>query len=385
MADRFAEIRERFAAEERANRVPRTAADLPRTYESITPEWLGAVLCAGHPGAHVLSFELGPPDEGTSSRRRITRIEYDATGRAAGLPSSVFCKGSLALANRYILALNGGIEAEVTFYSRVRPKLAIEAPRALHARFDPRSFNSIIVMEDMTDQVRFLRCDDTLSRARAESQLRLLATVHGAYYQSAELERSLAPFRTWEEFFTVTAEEAGFRDSCARGFRAAREVIPERLFKREAEVWPATLACVARHSEMPRGLIHSDVHLGNWYLAPSGELGVQDWQCTSRGNWSRDVAYALSTSLTTEDRRAWERDLLRSYLELLAEASNGRARVPFEDAFRCYRQQLFAALAWWTGTLGQPPEAPAMQPPAVSLTFIGRMARAIDDLDALDA
>src|SRR5262249_211935 len=141
----------------------------------------------------------------------------------------------------------------------------------------------------------------------------------------------------------------------------------------------------ARHSDLPRGLIHSDVHLGNWYLAPSGELGVHDWQCTSRGNWSRDVAYALSTSLTTDDRRAWERDLLRSYLDRLAGSSGGRARVLFEDAFRSYRQQLFAALAWWTGTLGQPPEAPAMQPPAVSLTFIGRMARAIDDLDALEA
>ena len=383
--DRFAQIRARYEEEERANRIPRLASDLPHRYESITPEWLTAVLCTRHPGANVTSFRLGPRDEGTSSRRRIHTLEYDAAGRAANLPSSVFCKGSLGLANRYILALNGGIEGEVTFYQRVRPALTIEAPRALHANWDPATFNSIIVMEDMTDEVRFLRANDTLTRDRAESQLRLLATLHGAYYLSPELTTTLAPFRTWEEFFTVTAEEAGFRDSCARGFRDAREVIPERLFKREAEVWPATLKCVARHGELPRGLIHSDVHLGNWYLAPSGEVGLNDWQCTSRGHWSRDLAYALSTSLTVDDRRAWERDLLRMYLDRLADASGGRARVPFEDGFRWYRQQLFAALAWWTGTLGQPPEAPAMQPPSVSLAFIGRMAQAIDDLDALDA
>ena len=47
--------------------------------------------------------------------------------------------------------------------------------------------------------------------------------------------------------------------------------------------------------------------------------------------------------------------------------------------------QLFTALAWWTGTLGQPPEAPAMQPRAASLTFIERMANAVHDLDSLHA
>lgn len=385
MSDRFARIRERFEEEARAARVPRLATDLPHTYEAITAEWLTAVLCAAHPGAHVTAFRLGPRDEGTSSRRRIEAIEYDAAGRAAGLPSSVFCKGSLALPNRYILALNGGIEAEVTFYQRVRPTLAIEAPRPLHAHWDPETFNSIIVMQDMTGEVEFLRCTSPLSRERAESQMRLLARLHGAYYGRAEREPALAPFRTWEDFFTVTAEEAGFREACARGFRAARDVIPARTFAREAEVWPATLKCVERHGELPRSLIHSDVHLGNWYVTRAGAMGLNDWQCTCKGHWSRDLAYAISTSLTPESRRAWEKDLLGLYLDELGAASRGAAKVAFDEAWRCYRQQLFTALAWWTGTLGQPPEAPAMQSPETSRTFIGRMAQAIDDLDALDS
>jgi len=44
--------------------------------------------------------------------------------------------------------------------------------------------------------------------------------------------------------------------------------------------------------------------------------------------------------------------------------------ISFDDAWLAYRAQMFGALAWWTGTLGQPPEAPAMQPRAASLTFI---------------
>ena len=379
--DGFARIRSAFEAEARANRKPRTATDLPHRYEDIDPEWLTRVLCAKHPAAHVVACRLGPPDDGTSSRRRI-ELEYDEAGRRAGLPRSVFCKGSLSLANRYILGLNGGIEAEVTFYQRVRPKLAIEAPRPLHAHWDPDTYNSIIVMEDMTGEVEFLRCNDPLDRAHAEGQMRLLATLHGAWYGRTD-DPELAPFRSWENFFAITAEEAGFRESCARGFSAARGVVPERLFEREAEIWPATLRSVERHGELPRGLIHSDVHLGNWYVTRAGAMGVSDWQCTCKGNWSRDLAYALSTSLVPEDRRKWEKDLLRLYLEALRAA--GGAKLALDEAFLLYRQQMFTALAWWTGTLGQPPEAPAMQPPATSLAFIGRIATAIDDLDALDS
>ena len=128
---------------------------------------------------------------------------------------------------------------------------------------------------------------------------------------------------------------------------------------------------------------HNDLHLKNWFTRPDGEMGVNDWQNCCKGNWSRDFAYCVSTGTVPEKRRAWERELLQYYLDELY--ARGGPRLDFADAFRLYRQQLFAALAWWTGTLGQPPDAPAMQPPATSLEFIRRMAIAIDELDALDS
>ena len=65
--------------------------------------------------------------------------------------------------------------------------------------------------------------------------------------------------------------------------------------------------------------------------------------------------------------------------------AKGVPAIAFDDAWLAYRAQMFPALAWWTGTLGQPPEAPAMQPRAASLTFIERMANAVHDLDSLRA
>jgi hypothetical protein len=378
----FAEIKTRFEEERKAQRVPTTAEDLPFTYESITPQWLTAVLGPGIRGATVVSHTLGPRDDGTSNRRRIEIVWNDA-GRGAGLPASVFCKGTQSLESRYILGMNEGVQAEVNFYNLVRPKLAVNAPEPLFARYDPRTLNSIIILRDLRDEVEFCKIDTRLTKELVQSQMRLLATLHGRYYQSPELDTTLSVFSNWETFFTITADDAGFGDACKRGFTLAEAVIPPRLFRREAEVWPATLRCVALHKAMPRGMIHSDVHLKNWYVTRAGEMGVNDWQNACKGNWSRDLAYCISTGTDPETRRAWERDLLKYYLEELASA--GGPRLTFDGAWPRYRQQLFAALAWWTGTLGQPPDAPAMQPPETSLEFIRRMSCAIDDLDALDS
>lgn len=380
----FDQIKKHYGEEvERAKTRALTSADeLPLSYEEITPEWLTAILGSDVPGARVESHRLGEEDEGTSSRRHIYLTWNDA-GIAAGLPTSVFSKSTMTLESRYLLGMNGGIAAEAVFYNSVLPTLKVRAPEALFAAYDPESFNSIIVMRDLADQVQFGSHELDLTLEQAKSQLRLLATLHARYYNSPELETTLSEFNSWEDYFAVTVDAAGFGPACARGFVEAKEVIPPALFDRADEIWPATLASVEAHSSLPRTLIHSDVHLKNWYIDADGEMGLNDWQCSCKGNWGRDIAYAISTALTPENRREWDRELVTYYVDQLHAA--GVEGVDFETAWRLYRQNLFSALAWWTGTLGQPPEAPKMQPPATSREFIRRITAAIDDLDALSA
>ena len=381
MVDTYAMLEARWEEERRSCPQPIERDDLPVDYEAITPAWLTRVLCAGHPGAEITKVTLGPTDEGTSSRRRL-HLEYNPAGRATGLPATVFCKSTHTLKSRFQLALNGFVEGEVRFYNHIQPVLGIESPRPLFANFDPHTFNSIVILEDMGDAVTFCRHDEPMSRARAESQVRLLAKMHAKYHGSDELTRAFPYLRTWLDTFTATAEN-GFEDAGARGFGMAESVIPPRLFAREAEVWPATVASAARHEHLPHSVIHSDVHLKNWYIAASGEMGLNDWQCSCKGHLSRDLSYCISASLTVEQRRAWEHDLVAYYVEQMRE--KGVANIDFDSVWLAYRAQMFGALAWWTGTLGQPPEAPAMQPRDASLAFIERMTHAIDDLDSLGA
>jgi thiamine kinase-like enzyme len=380
----FDEIKTNYAREVESarHRTMASADQLPLAYEEITPAWLTAVLAGHAPGAEVRSHRLGPEDNGTSSRRRIS-LSWNDTGIEAGMPTSVFCKSSMSLASRYMVGMAGGVAAEVLFYNNVQPDLDIRTPHPLFARYDPETLNSIIIMGDLAGQVTVCTHESDLTLEQARSQLRLLAMLHAKYLDSPQLHTTLREFNVWEDFFSIIVEAAGFGPACARGFIMAEDVIPPRLFARADEIWPATLRSVEQHRELPRTLIHSDVHVKNWYVDADGEMGLNDWQNCCKGNWGRDLAYAMSTALTPDNRRAWERDLVTYYTEQLHAA--GAPRVDFDTAWRLYRQNLLSTLAWYTGTLGQPPEAPKMQPPATSREFIRRMTAAIDDLDALDS
>ena len=128
--------------------------EIPMSWDLITPEWLTDILIGAGKPEQVTAYRLDTKDEGTASRRRIF-LEYNEAGRAAGLPATVFGKSTQHLENRFIIGMNGGIEAEVTFFQAVRPKLDIEAPVCLHARFNPNSLNSIVIMRDIAGEVEF--------------------------------------------------------------------------------------------------------------------------------------------------------------------------------------------------------------------------------------
>jgi thiamine kinase-like enzyme len=227
-------------------------------------------------------------------------------------------------------------------------------------------------------------CDHTtdMTRARTESQMALLARAHGQGYSNPSLQDALGQIVAWPEFFTKTLD-FGMEAGSNKGFLDGVDVIPYSTFKRFDEVWPKTLQSVERHNSLPLTLMHGDVHLKNWYIAGNGEMGLSDWQTVSRGHWSRDVCYAISSALTVENRRLWEKDLLRFYLDHLQAA--GGPKVDFDDAWLNYRQQLMTALTWWTITLAPTDDIPDMQPRDITLEMVKRIGTAVDDCGSLDS
>ena len=374
----------RVAYERLARPKARLFDDVPCTPYAVTPEWLTAVLCGKVPGAIVTQVDVKAASAGTHERHQL-KVSYNEEGRRAGLPVSIFTKSLPSIVTRMIGGFNGTARVEGSFFTQIRPELELEAPLCYHSAYDRRTFAAIHLLEDLvaTKSASFCNHKTYVTRAMADDMIDLLASLHSRFYGDptlAERYRWLASYPRW---FTIGAAKMGTEYYTRKAFDAAAHVIPAGVMARRDDVWPATMRALALHDSEPQGLIHSDVHIGNWYRTGAGQMGLCDWQCLSRGHWSRDFAYAVTASLTPDNRRSWERELLARYIERFAEKTG--VKPDFDLSFLRYRQQIVHALAMWTITLCHSPLLPNMQPEDTTLTMIERMTTAMADLDALDS
>jgi Phosphotransferase enzyme family len=354
--------------------------EIPWRPEAISPAWMTAVLASATAGAVALNVDVSGGDEGSSVRRRV-RVQWNEAGRAAGLPHALFAKSTPTLAMR--LSAGMVVPNEGRFLREFRPAIAIEAPHCVYSGRDERSGRSILLLQDLVADrsARFCNVNSAIDAAQADQIVDLLATLHGTFLARRPVE-DCAWLATFEDFFRG-AVRTGIAPAHEEAMHRAVSVIPPALYRQREKIWPCVLQAVEAHGKSPRTVIHSDVHLGNWYVTGDGHMGICDWARVCRSLWTRDLAYALMTTLDVTSRRAWERPLIEHYLDRLR-ADFGVA-VPFDQAWLAYRQQSFAALLMWTPTLCPPKMLPAMQPEGMTLEMIHRIATAIDDIDALNA
>lgn len=346
---------------------------------AIGTEWMTAALCGDSPGARVTEVRPEGGSSGTTTRLRL-RVGYNAAGKEAGLPETVFTKSSPSLQQRLTQAVTGPVEAY--FYTRLRPLLEIEAPRCYHGVVDERRMATFTVMEDLvaTKQAEFLSPTTRVTRTMASDVVRTLATLHGTFAFAPAPGYVKTYVRTWSDAFDLMDIERYF----LRCFDEAGELLAGPIRREPRRAWDAVLRSIALHEQLPPTVIHNDVHLGNWYRTGDGRMGLCDWQAVARGHWSRDLAYALTTTLTIEDRRSWEGELVAEYAEALA--ASGGPQVSSEEAFTAYRRQIWGALAFWAPTYSPPRLMPSdMQPRAISGELLSRISTACADLDAYAA
>jgi thiamine kinase-like enzyme len=355
--------------------------DVPWRPEAITCEWLTSILCRAHPGVRVRDVRVLAHSAGSSVRRRL-EVRYEGDGEPSGLPRHLFAKSTPTVLTR----LSSGMVAarEAGFFVDLRPALPIEAPAHRYSAHDAESGRTLHLFDDLvaTRGASFCNQLTTISPRQAEDIIDLLATLHGRLFASPRLQSGL-PWLTDYERYVRTSQRNGSQAGHERAMLLARHVIPDAVFARRQQIWPMLERGLSAHSAEPRTLLHSDVHLGNWYITAEGRMGLGDWALVCRGHWARDFAYAVTTTLATEDRRRWEEALLERYLDRLHR--EGGPALEFGPAWQRYRQQTFAALLMWTPTLCHSPMMPDMQPPEMSLEMIRRIATAIADLEAFDA
>jgi hypothetical protein len=331
----------------------------------------------------VSARPAAPGTSGTTTRRSLT-LDYNAAGTEAGLPRHVFVKCTSSIAQRLMLGLGGLISGEPGFYMAVRPQLQIEAPAGYFADVDARSWRSVVVIEDVarSKHARFWDASTVVTRARMEDLVLNMARLHGSLWQSPLLDR-WRWLRTPAEQARLIDALIGLADRTPTGARRAAGVVPAALRRRAGDLYEGMRRSMARAGDPPHTYLHGDLHIANAYLTGQGRMGICDWQVGMRGSWAFDFAYLMATALPTEDRRAWEEELLDLYLEVLVVA--GGVAPTRADAWLAYRQATFYPYFAWVYTLGRSRLQPRFQPDELALTLIGRIAATIEDLDSLSA
>jgi hypothetical protein len=285
------------------------------------------------------------------------------------------------------LGLVGIIGGEIGFYPQIRPQVDIEAPRGYYACLDESSWRSMILMDDIarTKNAKFISTETYITRPMAEDLLSNMAKWHGHFWESPQFAGQLSWLRTPADWLNCVNRFIAHRDRCKLGVTMSADVIPQDMPGSTDQLFDAMLDCLELGNRGPQTLLHGDPHIGQTYITQEGRMGYGDWQIVMRGNWAYDYSYALTSALTVEDRRAWEMDLLRFYLDRL-QAAGGKPPA-FDDAWLAYRRNSLYGYFCWLSTIAGSAKGttPDMQPRQVSLDIIQRSANAIVDLDSLGA
>lgn len=343
---------------------------VPKKWELLDAAWFTRALRRDHPDARVSAARLVNADDGTNRRARFA-LEY-----AAGSgPKQVFLKAH-APNHRWVHLRNGNLFLESRLYASGVP-LPIEHPKVYLAVPDYPRLDFLLMMEDLT-----LRGADPrdargpLSVAQVASGLRGLASLHRTYWNiGANTHRKLGWVRQWAP---SQGWQVGLRKRVPIGLSRSGDELPAEVralsADRIVDLWAANVTTLAQGQQT---LLHGDAHIGNVYTLPDGNTGFLDWQVVRRGNWIQDVGYFMVGSLTVEDRRAYERELLKGYLDALALPA---AQAPaWDEAWHRYRQSPAYGLAIWLSTLG----TDGWQPHEISRALNERYGAALADLGTI--
>lgn len=281
-----------------------TSGDIPVTLDEITPAWLSATL-----GVEVTDARSEPI--GTGQMALCYRLYL--TG-ADELPDTIVVKlPNPDPAMRELVA--GVYRNESTFYRDIASTVDVRTPACYSVDFrdDGRFY---LLLEDMSRATQ----GDQIGGCTPEELygvVRNLAGLHGPRW----CDRSLVdiPGMVLNGPDDVEIMREFVPPSVEQFIEAEGERVPEEDHALLREMAPLFRDWLLARQDERFALNHGDFRLDNLLFDPALEHGsvAVDFQTLSVALPGRDLAYTIGTSLSPEDRRAHERELVSAYHEAL--------------------------------------------------------------------
>ncbi|OBF70036.1 phosphotransferase [Mycobacterium sp. 852002-51613_SCH5001154] len=337
---------------------------LPRRVQDIDAAVLSKVM-----GTAVRTVRVLSADAGTSSRARLV-----LTGK--NVPDSVFVKLAAKTAATRLMGELGRLgPTEVRFYRQLAPQI-VGAPYAYGAAFDPWTGRYLLVLEDLpAESCEFPDTLHPLSPEQASLIVELLADLHATFWNRLPRDGRGPLGWLYTASGDVTSLLTGTLMHASIKRLAERTEIPVESGRLIADNYRAVAALI---DTPPHTVMHGDAHPGNMYFH-GGKAGLLDWQAVRRGHPSRELAYTLITSLTPEDRRTTQRELLDDYRRSLAAA--GGPELDRDELWLRFRQAALYAYVAPLITAGMG----GMQVEDIAMEGLRRGVEALDDLETVAA
>jgi Phosphotransferase enzyme family len=350
-----------------------TSVPVPDSLEqALSPQWLTAALQHRFPGVGVSAVVPGPVVDRISTNARFV-IEC-SDGVPDGLTSALCVKGYFNEIGRAAPHIGA---PEAYFYRNLSAATGVRTLNSVYADVDPATRHGVVITEDVVSQgAMFLDGNSPYTPDETAQTLAELARLHAATwadhrYADAEwlTPRLGRVLEVWGASTTIDIISANFDGP--NGQRVPDSVCDaHRLINAYRHLMALTAAETATK---PWCVIHGDAHVGNLFVDADRTPALVDWQLVQRGMWYLDVGYHIASTLTVEQRRRAEKDLLQHYLDALA--SHGITPPPWDEAWRAITLGMVHGFFLWGIT--------TKVQPAVIATLLHRLGTAVADRDAL--
>ena len=264
---------------------------------------------------------------------------------------------------------------EVNFYREAGHRTPLGTPGSTRLEYDPATKDFVLLLEDLGDRTQYdqldgCSIDDALIAAKELAVPPRLVVAGPGHHRRRldlpDLRPAEPPGPAADPAPVLAAHRVRVRPPPARPLLDAARRMPD-----------ACVELLERLSEPPLTLLHGDYRLDNLFFDPGAEDPVVaiDWQICGLGRSPYDIAYFMSQSLTPEDRKAADEQVLRTYYDSLR--AGGVEDYTYDQCWEDYRLGILFCLSTrstpapstWSTTGPEPSSRPCSPaPPAPSST-----------------